>query len=426
MDKSLENILPSLLSTFKTLHAAPELSHYEKKTAEYMASQLKSFGYEVTENLGRYQNPQWNSYGVVAVLKNGSGPTILYRADMDALPIEEKTGLPYASQASMKGDAEEVVPVMHACGHDLHCTILLGVACLMKEKQQDWSGTLIFIAQPAEEVADAGAQAMLRAGLYELYPKPDFVLALHSEDKTVSGQISYAAGQAYADVTSVDIRVRGIGGHGASPHTCKDPVVLAAQIVLALQTIVSREIDPGEPAVITVGSIHGGQARNIIPEQVLLQVTIRSYSEQVRQQILLSIERICHNLARAAGLTEERLPEVKTIMITPAVKNHPGLIERLIVSCRKAIGEDLVKPARPIMGGEDFSWYALGGEIPAAIIWMGVVDPALFESHHRQGIPLPRLHSPFFWIQPEAAINNGVLAMTTAIIDLMNGNDSTE
>jgi len=421
MDESLEKILPSLITTFKTLHAAPELSHYEQKTAENIASQLRSFGYEVTERFGVYQNPQWTSYGIVAVLQNGTGPVVLYRADMDALPVEEKTGLPYASQVTMKGDAGEMVPVMHACGHDLHCAILLGVASLMKTRQRDWSGTLILVAQPAEEVADAGAQAMLRAGLYQKFPKPDFVLALHADEESESGQISYVIGPAYADVTSVDICVRGLGGHGASPHNCVDPVVLAAQIVLALQTIVSREIDPAEPAVVTVGSIHGGHARNIIPNQVLLQITIRSYAEQVRQQILKSIERISLHLARAAGLSEDRLPEVKTIMITPAVNNDPELMERLVSAFKKTIGEDMVKPAKPVMGGEDFSWYALGGEIPAAIIGLGVIDPILMETREREGKPLPRLHSSEFWIQPDAAIRNGVLTMTTAMIDLLNG-----
>jgi amidohydrolase len=310
LDAMIDRDIASWLSTYKALHAAPELSHREEKTAAFVAGELRKLGFTVTERIGKYQNAQWNGYGVVAVMKNGPGPTVLVRTELDALPVDEKTGLPYASQVKMKNDAGLDVSVMHACGHDIHMTSFLGTARMLTELKNRWSGTLILLGQPAEETGD-GAAAMLRDNLYANFPKPDFAIALHDKPELETGKVGYTPGYAMASATSIDINIKGIGGHGSAPEVTKDPIVVAAQVVMALQTIVSRENSPLDPAVVTVGSIHGGTRYNIIPDEVNLQLTVRTYKAEVRKHILASIERIVNGVAATAGIPAERAPTVK-------------------------------------------------------------------------------------------------------------------
>jgi hippurate hydrolase len=331
-----------LLSTYKMLHAAPELSHHEEKTAAFFAGELRKLGYTVTEHIGKYEKPEWTGYGVVGILKNGAGPTVLIRTELDALPVEEKTGVPYASKVKTKNDAGVEVSVMHACGHDIHMTSMLGTAKVLAERKGEWHGTLIILGQPAEETID-GARAVLRDGLYSNFPKPDFAIALHDSADIETGKVGYVPGYAMASATGIDIKIRGVGGHGSKPEATKDPIVVAAQVVMALQTIISRENSPLDPAVVTVGSIHGGTRYNIIPDEVNLQLTVRSYKEDVRKRILASIERITKGVAAAAGIPEDRAPIVKVseTEITSATYNDPQLMERLAGAFKTALGRKM-------------------------------------------------------------------------------------
>jgi len=422
IDQQVGRELPALITTYKMLHTNPELSHREAKTSAYLASQLKSYGYEVTDGVGKYDRTDWKGYGVVAVMKNGPGPTVLVRTDIDALPVEERTGLPYASQVKTKNDAGQEVSVMHACGHDIHMTCLLGTAKVLSQAKDKWHGTLMLICQPAEETID-GARAMLNDGLYSRFPKPDYAIALHDNADLEAGKVAYCPGYSLASSTSVDITVRGMGGHGSRPEATKDPIVVAAQVVLALQTIVSRENSPLDPAVVTVGSIHGGTKYNIIPDEVHLQLTVRAYREEVRQMILASIERITKGIATAAGIPDRLAPIVKVSdnEVTPATYNDPQLIERVAGAVAKAIGSGNVVKAPPVMGSEDFGRFALEGhQIPACMIWLGAVDPAKVAKGSQEGTPLPSLHSSLFAPLPEPTIRTGVRAMTAAVIDLMS------
>src|ERR1043165_6394984 len=312
LDALIDREITQLVSTYKMVHAAPELSHYEEKTSAFLASQLRSFGYTVTERVGKYDRPQFTGYGIVAIMKNGDGPTVLVRADIDALPVQEKNDVPYASKVKTKNDLGQEVPVMHACGHDVHITNLIGTAKILASLKDQWRGTLVLIGQPAEETVD-GAKAMLADGLYTKFPKPDFAVGLHDSADAEAGKILYVPGYAMASSTSVDLVIRGLGGHGSKPEATKDPIVIASQTILALQTIVSRESSPLDPAVVTIGSIHGGAKRNIIPDEVVLQLTIRTYKEEVRQRIITSIERIAKGIATAAGVPEDRMPIMKVI-----------------------------------------------------------------------------------------------------------------
>ena len=420
LDALLDRDLPSLVGTYKMLHASPELSHYEQKTASFFASQLKALGYTVTERVGKYENPVWTGYGVVAVLKNGPGPTVLLRTELDALPVEEKTGLPYASKAKMKNDVGQEVSVMHACGHDVHMTSLLGTAKLISELKNQWSGTVVLLGQPAEEVID-GARSIIRDGLYERFPKPDYVIALHDSADLEAGKVGYTPGYAMASSTSVDVKIRGLGGHGARPESSKDPVVVAAQFVLALQTIVSRENWPLDPAVITVGSIHGGTKHNIIPDEVDLQLTVRAYKEDVRKRILASIERIAKGTAAAAGIPDERAPIVKfsETQVTKATYNDPQLTERLAGIFVRALGQENVIKLEPVMMSEDFGYLSMDQTIPATQFTLGAVDPAKVKASHETKTALPSLHSPAFAPLPEPTLRTGVKAMTSVVLDLL-------
>ena len=423
LDALIDRDIAGLVTTYKALHAAPELSHYEEKTATFLAAQLRAMGYTVTEHVGKYERPEWTGYGVVAVMKNGAGPTVLLRTELDALPVDEKTGLPYASKVKMKNDAGQEVSVMHACGHDLHITNMIGTAKILFEVKNQWQGTLVILGQPAEEVVD-GARSILRDGLYERFPKPDYVIALHDSADLEAGKVGYTPGYAMASSTSVDIKIRGLGGHGARPESTRDPIVVAAQVILALQTIVSREDSPLDPVVVTVGSIHGGTKHNIIPDEVDLQLTVRAYKEEVRKRVLASIERITKGIAMAAGIPDDRAPIVKfsDAQFTTALYNDPQLTERLATAFAKALGQDNVVKLQPVMMSEDFGSLSLNQKIPAVQFTLGAVDPAKVKLSKETGTSLPSLHSALFAPLPEPALRTGIKAMTSAVLDLMKKN----
>lgn len=420
LDAMVDREIAQLVATYKMLHGSPELSHHEEKTSAFFAAQLRALGFTVTEHVGKYTVPEWKGYGVVAVMKNGDGPTVLVRTDLDALPVEEKTGLPYASTVKTKNDAGQDVSVMHACGHDIHMTNMLGTAKMLAQMKDQWRGTLVLIGQPAEETID-GARAMLAGGLYSQIPRPDYLIALHDNADLEAGKVAYCPGYALANSTSVEITIRGLGGHGSKPEATKDPVVVAAQVILALQTIVSRENSPLDPAVVTVGSIHGGTKSNIIPDEVKLQLTVRSYKEEVRQHILASIARITKNIAAAAGIPEDRAPIVKVsdTEVTPATYNDPKLTERLASTFEKTLGANNVVKWPPIMGSEDFGRFSLDNQIPSSMFWLGAVDPVKVEASKKSGTPLPSLHSSLFEPAPEPTLRTGVKAMTAAVLELM-------
>lgn len=410
--RKAEKEFPSLLNLYHHFHRNPELSFHEEKTAARLADELKKLGFEVTQGIG--------GHGVVAVMTNGAGPTLLVRADMDALPVVEETGLDYASRVKTKDAEGNEVGVMHACGHDIHITSLVGTARVLTSMKEAWKGTLVMIAQPAEE-RGAGARAMLADGLYTRFPRPDYAIALHVDAGIAAGQIGYVSGFAMANVDSVDITIRGRGGHGAYPDQTKDPIVIAAQVVLALQTIVSREISPIEPAVVTVGSIHGGTKHNIIPDDVHLQLTIRSYKDEVREQIMEAIRRITKGISVAAGVPEELAPLVKIQdEYTPAAYNDPKLTERVVGVLSQLLGEGNLLPREPVMGGEDFGRY--GREEPRVPIFMfrlGSVPAERARASQTEGKPLPSLHSSLYYPDPEPTIKTGVRAMSAAAIDLL-------
>ena len=404
---------PSLETLYQDLHAHPELSLQEARTSAKVAAELRAAGYDVTENFG--------GYGVVGVLKNGPGPTLLLRTDMDALPVKEETGLSYASAVRTTDPAGQEVPVMHACGHDVHMTIFIGTARTLAALKDRWSGTLVLIGQPAEE-RGLGARAMLTAGLYHKFPRPDFAVALHDNAGLAAGTIGIAEGYVLANVDTAEIIVRGVGGHGAYPHLTKDPIVLAARIVLALQTIVSREIRPGNAAVVTVGSIHGGTKSNIIPDEVRLQLTLRSYADDVRAQTIAAIRRICRGEAIAAGLPEELMPVVQLAEaeFTPATYNTPELTRRVRGALIAGFDATRVTTTEPVMGGEDFSQYGRTPEkVPTCLFWVGAVAPEKIAESKRTGVPLPSLHSSKFAPLPEPTIKTGVTAFCAVVFDLL-------
>jgi len=411
---SVAKEIPSLLKLYEHLHANPEISFQEEKTGLRLGAEMKKLGFEVTQNIG--------GFGVVCVLKNGKGPTVLVRTDTDALPVKEATGLPFASTRTTTDDLGKTVPTMHACAHDVSMTCWNGVARVLTQLKREWKGTLVFIAQPAEE-RGAGARAMLADGLFKKFPLPDYCLALHVSADQPAGTLGYTSGFAMANVDSVDITVRGVGGHGSQPQSTKDPIVLAAQIVLALQTIVSREIHPLDPAVVTVGSIHGGTKHNIIPDEVHLQLTIRSYSDEVREKLIAAIKRIAIGQAMAAGLPEEKHPVVKVKdEYTPAAYNDPKLVARVNGVFEKWFGKDVLIERKPTMGGEDFGRYGrTEHKIPIYMFRLGGVSSAAMKQAQALGQPLPSLHSAKF-APDTACIKTGVTAMSAAILELLSKN----
>ena len=414
LEKSVVEDMPELESLYLHLHQNPELSYHEKHTAARLAKELKALGFDVTEHVG--------GHGVVALLKNGSGPTVMIRADTDALPIVEETGKSYASVVKTLDKNNNEVGVMHGCGHDIHMTSFIGTAKQLVALKSQWQGTLMMVAQPAEEVG-AGAKAMLKEGLFNKFAKPDHVLGLHVSASVPAGKVAIAPGYALANVDSVDITVKGKGGHGAYPHTTIDPVVLAARIVLALQTVTSREISPLQPSVITVGSIHGGSKHNIISNEVKLQLTLRSYDPEVREQQIATLKRITKGIAISAGLPESMAPEVyvheeETI---PSTYNDPELAKQVTESIKRELGKDNVWQSEPVMAGEDFGLYGLTqDDIPITIFWLGGVEPQLYEQAQKLGKTLPSLHSSKFAPDYPLALKTGVRAMSASALDLFN------
>ena len=410
----VEKNYPRLESLYHDLHRAPELSLAEAKTAKRLAGELREIGYEVTERVG--------GHGVVAVLRNGTGKTLLIRTDLDGLPVKEQTGAPYASTAKGRDAAGAEVDVMHACGHDAHVACLVGTARAMAELKDHWRGTLVLVGQPAEEIVQ-GAAAMLKDGLYTRFPRPDWALALHVDAGLEAGKVGFVSGAAMAGVDSVDVTVRGVGGHGAYPNKTRDPIVIAAQTIVALQTVSSREVDPLQPVVVTVGSIHGGTKRNIIPDEVTMQLTVRTYSDDIRDQTLESIHRIVRGTAEAAGIPEDRAPVVTVheAESSPVLDNTPELVERVTGVFRKVLGDGNVVEREPVMAGEDFGRF--GREeprVPIFLYWLGSVGPERMAASRKAGAPpLPGLHSSHFLPEAGPTIRTGVLTMTSAALDLL-------
>jgi hippurate hydrolase len=403
----------SLENLYTHLHLNPELSSQEERTAAYLARQLGGTGFEITRNVG--------GFGIVAVLKNGDGPTVLVRTEMDALPIEEKTGLPYASKVKARDGYGNLVSVMHACGHDVHMTCWIGAARSLAAMKDRWAGTLVFIAQPAEE-SGMGAYRMLNDGLFTKYPRPDYCLALHCDAEQPCGHIAFTPGLAMANIDMVDITVRGKGGHGAWPQLTIDPVVLSARLILDLQTLVSRENNPTDPLVITIGTIHGGVKANVIPNEVTLQLTVRTTRDLTRKRVLEGIARMAKAAASGAGAPEPIL-NIHPNCYTPAVVNDPKLLEKTIGTFRAAIGEGKVHQRPPMMGGEDFSLYGRAG-VPSVLFFLGTQPAAsLSAAEEDPNRPVPSLHSDRFAPVMEPTLKTGVLAMSLAVLDLV-GTDS--
>lgn len=410
VDRRLNAEADSLDALYRHLHAHPELSFHEEQTSRRMAEELRACGFEVTEKVG--------GWGVVGVLRNGPGRTVLVRADMDALPVRELTGLPFASRVRAADDSGKEVPVMHACGHDVHMTCWTGAARVLAAERGRWQGTLVFIAQPAEE-RGGGARAMLADGLFEKFPKPDLSLALHCSADLPAGQVGITPGGMTASVDNLDIVVHGIGGHGAQPQATKDPVVIAAQIVLALQTIASRETHPLDAVVVTVGAFQAGTKHNIIPNQARLQLTVRATREETRVQVLESIRRISRGIGLAAGLPEDLLPEVIVgDEFTPVLLNDEAFTRRLRGRFETVLGGGAVSERPPSMVGEDFARYGMTAERrPICMFWLGVVPEAKFRQAQASGATLPSLHSPFFRPDAPLAVRTGAKALILGVLE---------
>ena len=411
--------LPALVENYKHLHSNPELSHFEEKTSAYLAGELRKAGYTVTERVGKYPDGS-QAYGIVAILKNGAGPQLLIRTELDALPVEEKTGLDYASKVHAKDLQGQQVSVMHACGHDIHMTILLGTAREMAARKSQWHGTLMLVGQPSEEVID-GARAMLADRLYERFGRPDFVLSAHDSADYAAGNVAIKAGPFSASSTSIDVTMRGVGTHGSAPQNGKDPVLMASEFVVLAQSIVSRQIDPQQPAVLTVGTIHGGTKRNIIPDDVTMGLTLRTYSDKVRDQIIADIRRTAEGIASGYGVPHDRMPviTISDSEVTPANFNDPQLAAREREVAKAALGAERVEEAQAIMASEDVGLFSLDQKIPAMMFAIGAVDPAKLAAARKAGVPLPGPHSPLFAPVYEPAISAGVTAMTSMALDVL-------
>ena len=404
---------PSLFELYRHLHANPEIAFQEVRTAQRMARKLEASGFEVSRNIG--------GHGVVGLLRNGEGPTLMLRTDLDGLPITEETGLEYASKVRIQDPDGQSIGLMHACGHDVHMTCFVGAARILSREKSRWKGTLLMVAQPAEE-RGAGAKAMLADGLFEKFPVPDYAIALHNDAGMQAGRVGVCSGYALAGVDSVDLTVRGVSGHGGYPSTTKDPVVMAAQTVLSLQTIVSREIPAIDPAVVTVGSIHGGTKHSIIPDEVRLQLTVRYYTDETRDRIRDGIGRISEGIARAAGMPPDRLPLMSILDSTPPTYNNPALARRASRAMALVLGKDNVLDLKPVMGGEDFGLYGRTPQkVPVCMFWLGAVAPQKMEASRKPGAPrLPSLHSSRYAPDPEPTLKTGVKALTSIALELLN------
>jgi hippurate hydrolase len=406
--------MPSLMTIYKDLHANPELSFMEVRSAGILAAEARKLGFTVTEKVG--------GTGVVAVMKNGPGPVVLIRADMDGLPVTEQTGWPGASKVRVTTKEGVETGVMHACGHDTHMTSWIGTARLMAANKDKWSGTLVMIGQPAEE-RGAGARMMLADGLYTRFPRPQYAIAFHDAAQFPAGMIGYTPGYALANVDSVDVLVKGLGGHGAYPQATKDPIVLASRIVTSLQTLVSRETSPLDSAVVTVGSFHAGAKHNIIPDEAKLQLTVRSYTDEVRTKLLDGIARVAKGEAIAAGIPEDRMPvvSVEKEEYTPATFNTPDFTEEMAAGLKARFGDQRVVQLPPVMGGEDFGRFSRdeNKDIKSLIIWVGGVPQAEFDAAKKEGRTLPSLHSPFWAPDAPAVISTATEALTSMAMKLM-------
>lgn len=405
----VDAIYPEIEALYIDLHRNPELAFQETQTAAKLAARMKALGFEVTTGIGRT--------GVVAVMRNGAGPTAMLRTELDALPVAERTGLPFASTVVATNASGQSTPVMHACGHDLHMAAWIGAARIMAEHRDRWRGTLVMVGQPAEE-GSQGARAMLADGLFTKFPRPDFAMSLHDDDTMPAGTIGYRPGLFRAMSDTVTITVYGRGGHSAMPHNTVDPVVLASRIVVALQTVVARENNPVDPVVVTVGSIHGGTAGNIIPDEVRLQLSVRTYTREVRTRTIAAIRRIVRGEAIAAGAPRD--PQVDApAEANPPVYNDPALTLRLAAALKKGLGESQVIEMPPKMTSEDFAEYGLAG-VPSALLHIGAVDPAKLTQARTSGIPVPAPHSPEWAPALEPTLKAAVRAEVTALLDLLN------
>jgi amidohydrolase len=414
LEQQTADIMEELVAIYQHLHQNPELSFHEEKTSARLATFLRDHGYEVQTGLA-------DTYALVGILRNGEGPTVLIRTDMDGLPILEETGLSYASKSSFVAEDGLSLPVMHACGHDLHMTTWMGTARLLAHNKQAWRGTIIMLGQPAEE--RGGARFLFRKQLFGgIIPVPDYCLALHASADLPAGTVGHTIGPALASTDMIDISVYGKGGHGAYPHLSIDPIVLAARMIVDFQTIVSREIAPTDPAVVTVGSIHAGSKHNIIPAEVKMELTVRAYSEEVRQHILSALSRIANGVAVSAGLEPEKYPKVFVREEgVPATVNDADLTKRLIEVHRSILGSNQVRMLEPAMAGEDFAYYGKTRErVPICIYWLGTVAQESMDAYSRSGAGLPGLHSPFFAPDPFPSLRTGVLTMTGAAMELLS------
>lgn len=411
--------IPGLVDTYKGLHANPELSHHEEHTAALLAQELRKAGYKVTERVGRYADGA-EAYGVVATLDNGPGQRLLIRTDLDALPVTEETGLAYASHVRSQNAAGQETGVMHACGHDVHVTNLIGTARNLAALKDHWHGSLLLIGQPSEETID-GAKAMLADHVYERFGTPDFAVALHDTNLQPAGAVSVTSGPALASSTSIDVVLRGIGGHGAAPQATKDPIVMSAEFILGLQTIVSRQENPTDPAVVTVGDIHGGTKRNIIPSEVTLELTARAFSDQARSVILDGVRRTAQGVALAAGVPDDRAPVVTVLEdeSTPVLFNDPALTARVKAALVNCLGRQNVFDQPPMMVSEDFGIFGLNGKIPTVMFWLGAMDATKFAAAKKAGTVLPGLHSSRFEPSPEPTLRAGVTGMTSVALALL-------
>jgi len=406
--KEIVSVVPEAQALYVDLHQHPELSGHEEQTASKLASSLRSAGYDVTEHVG--------GTGLVAILKNGAGPTIMLRTELDALPVEEKTGLAYASKVHTKDDAGRDVPVMHACGHDLHMAAVLGTAEIMARSKNTWHGTLMLIGQPAEETI-SGARAMIHDGLFVRFPKPDAAVALHVGNESPAGTLTITPGIYNTNSDSLRITIYGKGGHGAMPNTTIDPIVIAARTILSLQTIASREVKPGELAIVTVGYIRAGTKNNIIPDQAEMGLTVRTYKAGVRKQILTAITRITNAEALAANVPRE--PLIEHVEGTDLVYNNPALAERLRATLETALGKENVTIAEPITPSEDFSYFLAEG-VPGFYFSLGGADPQKFSEAKVSGAMLPSNHSPFFAPDLDPALQTGITAEVAVLRNLLN------
>jgi hippurate hydrolase len=408
LSPDVDAVYPEIEALYKDLHRNPELAFQETQTAAKLAARLKMLGFEVTTGVGKT--------GIVAIMKNGAGPTVMLRTELDALPVAEKTGLPFASSVTAKNPAGQLVPVMHACGHDIHMSAWAGTAWIMAGNKDRWRGTLMLVGQPAEESL-GGAVAMLEDGLFTRFPRPDFALSLHDDDTMPAGTIGYHAGLFRAMSDRVDITVYGRGGHAAMPHNTIDPVVLASRIVLSLQTIVSRENNPGDPVVITVGSIHGGTQGNVIPDEVKLELSVRTLTPQVRTRILAAIRRIAKGEADAAGAPREPLVTAPAVAPLPVI-NDAALISRLAGALKTAMGARNVVEMPAKMTSEDFAQYGAAG-VPSALLHIGAVNPAKLDESRRSGIPVPAPHSPEWAPDYEPTLTGAIHAEVAALLELL-------